>query len=346
MPFADYQLTFVQNDNRLRKALETKKYLVFFKNEIDWEIFRFKLREVYCKSNDRRGQPPYDELLMFKILVLGKIHNDMPPHTLEASINADITFQYFLNISNTDRIPDEKTIRNYRDALGDRFKELFDLFTEYLEDKGVLVKSGMIFDASIAEVPIQRNSREENKKIKEGEIPENWSKKKKAHKDTDAKWKKKKNKSYFGYENHIKVDNEPKLIEDYIPTDASVHDSQEIKPMTSKEDAGRDCHGDSAYRSEEIERDLKEKGIKSEIHEKGYKNKPLIEEQKERNKEKSKVRARVEHTFAWMEQTTGMFVRTIGKKRANVAIGFMNLIYNMKRYICLKRMNWRGMFEG
>ena len=123
MPFADYQLTFVQNDNRLRKALETKKYLVFFKNEIDWEIFRFKLREVYCKSNDRRGQPPYDELLMFKILVLGKIHNDMPPHTLEASINADITFQYFLNISNTDRIPDEKTIRNYRDALGDRFKE-------------------------------------------------------------------------------------------------------------------------------------------------------------------------------------------------------------------------------
>jgi IS5 family transposase len=283
---------------------------------------------------------------MFKILILGKIHKDMPPQQLEASINADITFQYFLDISNTDPIPDESTIRNYRDALGDRFKELFDLFNEYLENKGVLLRSGINIDASIVEVPIQRNSKEENQQIKEGKIPENWSDKKKAHKDTDARWKKKNNQSYFGYENHIKQDNEPKLIEDYIPTDASVHDSQEIEDLTSEKDAGRDCHADSAYRSEEIERDLKEKGIKSEIHEKGYKNKPLTEEQKKSNTIKSKTRARVEHTFAWMEQTTGMFVRTIGKSRAYVAIGFMNLVYNMKRYICLKKMDWRGMFAG
>ena len=346
MAFTNFQLTIVQNDKRLKKALEAKKYLCFFKDMIDWEIFRPKLNEIYRKSKDRRGQPPYDELFMFKILILGKIHGDMPPHQLEASINADITFQYFLDISNVDAIPDEKTIRNYRDALGGRFKELFDLFNEYLENKGVLVKSGMIFDASIVEVPAQRNSKEENKQIKEGKIPEDWSEKKRAHKDTDARWKKKNKQSYFGYENHVKVDNEPKLIEDYIPTDASIHDSQEIKPMTSEKDTGRECHADSAYRSAEIEDDLRKKGIKSEIHEKGYKNNPLTEEQKKKNTKKSKVRARVEHAFAWMEQTTGMFVRTIGKTKAYVAIGFMNLVYNMKRYICLKRVNWRGIFAG
>ena len=46
--------------------------------------------------------------------------------------------------------------------------------------------------------PMQRNSREENKQIKNGEQPEGWSKSKKRQKDTDAHWTKKNNKSFFG----------------------------------------------------------------------------------------------------------------------------------------------------
>jgi hypothetical protein len=39
------------------------------------------------------------------------------------------------------------------------------------------------------------------------------------------------------------------------------------------------------------------------IHEKGYRNKPLTEEQKANNHEKLRIRARVGHVFAIMEQS-------------------------------------------
>lgn len=340
------QLDLFIEERRLQKALECKPYLVFFKEKIDWEIFRASLKEIYRpkQRKNNRGAKPYDEVFMFKVLVLGEIHGDIPPEKLEGSINGDITYQYFLDISKGGSIPDEKTIRNYRDALGDKFQEIFKLFNDQIEREGYFVKSGKIVDASIVEVPIRRDKKGEKEIIKAGEIPGNWSEKKKSHKDTDARWKNKGNKSYFGYENHIKIDEKPKLIEEYTITDASVHDSKETFNLIKEGDER--AYGDSAYRSEDIEKRLIEMGIESQIHKRAYKNKPLTEVEKESNRIKSKTRARVEHVFAWMEQTTGMFVRTIGKKRAGIKIGFMNLIYNMKRYIFLKRINWTGISTG
>ena len=74
------------------------------------------------------------------------------------------------------------------------------------------------------EVPKQRNTREENIEIKEGKVPSAWKKNKLAQKDTDARWTKKNNISFYGYKNHIKADVKTKLIKDYAVTDASVHD--------------------------------------------------------------------------------------------------------------------------
>ncbi len=57
------------------------------------------------------------------------------------------------------------------------------------------------------------------------------------------------------------------------------------------------------------------------IHEKGYRNKPLSEEQKASNKEKSKVRARVEHVFGHMTNSMGgMTTRVIGIDRTTCVI--------------------------
>jgi IS5 family transposase len=78
------------------------------------------------------------------------------------------------------------------------------------------------------------------------------------------------------------------------------------------------------------------------IHEKGYRNQPLTEEQKEQNRQKSKVRARVEHVFGFIENSMGgSFMRCIGIARARVVIGLTNLVYNMCRavYLGLQREN-------
>ncbi len=106
---------------------------------------------------------------------------------------------------------------------------LFKIFNEALDSLGVFANEGKMVDASFVEAPRQRNTREENKHIKEtGKAPENWKEKpnKLRQKDIDARWTKKNFTTHFGYKNHVKGDVKTKLIETYKVTDASVHDSQ------------------------------------------------------------------------------------------------------------------------
>ncbi|MGR3280565.1 transposase, partial [Acaryochloris marina NIES-2412] len=72
----------------------------------------------------------------------------------------------------------------------------------------------------------------------------------------------------------------------------------------------------------------------SQIHERGYRNHPLTEEQKETNRGKSKVRAKVEHVFgAWVMNLGGKQVRCIGMKRVRTQLGLKDLAYNLRRYV-------------
>jgi len=99
-------------------------------------------------------------------------------------------------------------------------------------------------------------------------------------------------------------------------------------------------HADSAYRSAEIEAKLAEKKIDSQICEKGYRNRPLTEEQKASNRAKSKIRSRIEHVFAYVTNSMGNFyLEYIGKVRVSKAVTLMNLIYDMARYEQIQRMS-------
>jgi len=113
----------------------------------------------------------------------------------------------------------------------------------------VFANEGKMVDASFVDVPKQRNSREENKEIKEGKVPSAWqdNPNKLAQKGTDAKWTKKNNVSFYGYKNHIKVGTGTKLIKKYIVSDASVHDSQVIDELLDNTDIGDEFYADSAY---------------------------------------------------------------------------------------------------
>jgi IS5 family transposase len=93
-------------------------------------------------------------------------------------------------------------------------------------------------------------------------------------------------------------------------------------------DSGQTLHADSAYSGKPVAKVVSGKHMENQIHEKGYRGHPLSEEQKERNREKSRIRARVEHVFGFMENSMGgCFIRTIGKPRAVAVIGLMNLTY-------------------
>ncbi|VDS10502.1 hypothetical protein PARHAE_03718 [Paracoccus haematequi] len=80
--------------------------------------------------------------------------------------------------------------------------------------------------------------------------------------------------------------------------------------------------------------------LKSHIHRKGKRGKPLTEQGKGSNRTKSSVRARVEHVFgAQTNDMGGTLLRTIGLVRTKAKIGMKNLAYNMRRLVQLRRLN-------
>jgi IS5 family transposase len=210
-----------------------------------------------------------------------------------------------------------------------------------LEAKGYIARGGQMVDATIVPVPKQRNGREENEAVKVGKAPPAWEQNpaKNRQKDKDARWTKKHGKSFYGYKNHVNADAKHKLIRQYDVTDASVHDSQKFDRLLNKSNTSRDVYADSAYRSAETEAKLSLRGLRSRIHQRASRGHPLSKAQGNANRQKSKVRARVEHVFAAQQNSPGgRIVRTIGIVRAKTKIGLQNLAYNIRRLVSLERM--------
>jgi IS5 family transposase len=333
---------------RLEKLTKQNDPLVKLNCLINWEQFRSIITKALKKeAQGPGGRPPYDPIMMFKILILQRFYNLSDDQT-EFQILDRFSFMRFLGLTTNDRVPDSKTIWLFREQLVNQkvVDKLFKKFLISLEKNGLVIHEGKIIDASFVEVPKQRNSRDENRQIKEGQTPEKWEENpsKLAQKDIDARWTKKNNTSFYGYKDHIKIDGKSKLIESYTVTSASVHDSQELNKLLEKSDKGQEVYADSAYKGEEQNQILKKRKVIDQVHEKGYKNNPLNKRQIKRNKKKSTIRARVEHVFGFMENSMNkLFIRTIGKKRAEAVIGLINLTYNLFRATQLLKMQGKTM---
>jgi IS5 family transposase len=315
---------------------------------IDWKIFRGLLDGAKPDKTQegKGGRPPYDNVMMFKVVVLQELHN-VANDQAEYQINDRLSWKRFLGLSLSDKAPDGTTIREFREMLTNSgiYDELFELFNANMESLGVITHKGNLVDASFVDVPRQRNTREENKIIKEGGVPEAWESEENAdmlaQKDLDAEWAKKNDELHYGYKDHVLVDTDSKMIVDYRVTGASVHDSRMLLPLVINRSI-QALWADSAYMSAELTAKLLELNpeIKLYINEKGYRNNPLTDEQKLNNRIKSRIRARIEHVFGHITNSMGgLFIRCIGADRAESAIALKNLAYNISRYATLRKLD-------
>ena len=183
---------------RQKKLLKTRDFLERVSLLVTWEIFRPVLdKALERKNHDKGGRPAYDAVLMFKVLVLQALYNLSDEQT-EYQILDRMSFMRFLGLELCDAVPDARTIWLFREKLiaAEAVEKLFAQFDAMLSAAGFTASGGQIIDATFVEVPRQRNSRDDNETIKKGGVPADWNGKKKAHKDTDARWTKK-NKTAF-----------------------------------------------------------------------------------------------------------------------------------------------------
>ncbi len=306
---------------------------------VPWEQFRVPLDEALQRNHRvARGRPSFDVVFMFKVIILQKIHN-LSDDMTELAVMDRLSWHRFLGVDVAQKFPDAKTIWLFRDRMAKSgvMDKLFDIFLSHIRNAGVELVSGKIVDATIISVPKQRNTRTENEQIKQGDIPADWSEDpaKLAQKDTDARWLRKNGINYFGYKNHVKVDQKTKIIEKYHVTSANVHDSQAVAHVVQATD-GR-LYGDSAYVGPAVAAVLKQHVVQRWVHEKGVRGTPLTPEQQAKNRNKSHIRARIEHVFGDMVMGCGgKYSRCIGMTRNVAAIGLTNLIYNMRRLVTLQ----------
>ena len=332
------QLNWFAEDNQLDKLSKLGDPLEKL-NVVNFETFRPVLKDALEKERkSNAGRPPFDYVMMFKIIVLMTIYN-LSYDQIEYQITDRLSFQRFLGISLGDKVPDAKTIWLFNELLrqSGALSVVFAMFNSYLETMGIITHKGTIIDATFVDAPKQRNTKDENDSIKEGETPEEWAENphKLAQKDVDARWAVKGKETHYGYKNHVKVDAESKIILDHRTTPASVHDSNVCTEMVDEND--QELYADSAYASREIAERLP-KHVKNNIHEKGYRDNPLTKEQKESNRIKSKTRCRIEHVFGFMTVAMhGITLRSIGIERADFHNGLTNLVYNFFRYSIIQR---------
>jgi IS5 family transposase len=310
---------------------------------IDWEMFRETI-ETALEKEDRKsnaGRKPYDKLLMFKILILQRYYNLSDEQT-EFQIKDRLSFLDFLGLQIGDDVPDEKTIWLFKEQLKEKdlSKKLFELFTSKLISNGIVAKEGTIVDASFVNVPKQRNTRDENKQIKEDKMPQSFedNPNKKAQKDCDARWTTKGGQREYGYKDHVASDQKTKIITKYEVTPASTHDSQVVKDLIDEDD--NTLYADSAYKSEETEQYLESKNVKSKVIKRAYRNKPLTNAQHKENYKHSKTRVRVEHIFGTLtsQMHNALNLLSIGIDRIKSTIGLTNLTYNLVRYEQMVRL--------
>ena len=319
---------------------------------IDFELFRPLLEQLLGARRNGPGRPPWDRVLMFKILVLQTIRG-LSDEKLEFELIDSASAQRFVGLSPHDKVPDSRTIWLFRDSLAkvriseddsepqDGVRLLFERFHEELASKGLICREGKTVDAMIVEVPRQRNSREENQQVKRGELPQDWpdQPRKLAQKDLQARWTRKNHVTYYGYKNSIVGGITDRLIHDYKVSPANAHDSTIVpESFFVAEAAGARAYGDSAYSKPKLLAKLISAGIEPQIHEQRLAGQQLSETQKRSNRIKTKIRARIEHRFGRMRSSLkGLGVRAVGLARCRTSIGMVNLVYNLMEYERLQR---------
>jgi len=351
------QAGFWDLDERYQRLSSSGDPLEKLNAIIAWDVFDKPLAKALKRSDGAKGgRPPYDRVLMFKILVLQALYS-LSDDQAEFVIADRLSFMRFLGLGLGDRVPDAKTIWLFREHLvkARAIDNLFARFDKHLTKSGYLAMGGQIIDATIVSAPKQHNTDEEKRAIKAGEVPQEWQDKpaKLAQKDRDARWTVKYSKAkkpvdtpsstaakqhdiaipLFGYKNHAAIDQRNGFIRGWTVTSASAHDGAQLRNIVRKDNTASTVWADTAYRSKTNEQWMQANGLASDIHQKKPKGKPMPEAMSKANARRSKLRAAVEHVFARQKDKMKLFVRTIGMARATLKIGMANIAYNMLRYV-------------
>ena len=285
---------------------------------IDWESLRAHLKNLYKRDETRGGgQNPFDELMMFKAILLGQWHSLSDPK-LEEALLVRLDFMDFCGLGLSDAVPDETTLCRFRLRLmrHNRLDRLLNQVNEQLQSLGLMVQKtrGAVLDATLIESvsrprrKIEMDVDENGDEIfhEDGSRP-GVVRKVQESADPDATWVKKGKRSYFGFRAYVTVDSEDGYVRGVHTAPANQNETKHLEHALEKAQIDtKRLYADKGYASASNRAFLKSKKIKSGIMHRAAKHKPLTVRQKIANKLISKVRYRVEQCFGTLKRVFRM----------------------------------------
>jgi len=280
------QITLSAISDELAQAKTKKKeFLGQIERIVPWKEWQEEIEPWYYKGE--RGNKPYELELMLRLYVLQNLYDLSDMATAEQAIDSR-AFSEFCGVDSTNQVPDGDTIGRFRNILENNGmqEKLFAQVVEMLRERGQLLKKGTIVDSTLVAAAPSTKNRERRR-------------------DPDAHQTKKGNAWYFGYKAHVGVDEESGLAHHVEATAANVSDiSMTPKLLTGEEET---VSGDNSYQGAEKRTDAlrfnkQGKKIKYITKRKPSQIKKLSRsgqyKAKKKEREKSSVRAKVEHIFA------------------------------------------------
>lgn len=336
-------------EERLRWLSASGDPLQRLRSAVDFEAFRDELESVLPRADrSRGGRPPWDAVLMFRVLVL-QAFCTLSDDQAEYQLRDRISFMRFAGLALQDAVPDAKTIRPCREQLtrADALARLFARFDAMLAERGFLAVGGQIVDATVVEARRPRLTKGERQTLRDGATPEGWSKARTRQIGRDGRWTIKRGRkaqrpegtprqapgggisqiavAVFGYKNHPGIDRTHGFIRRFVVTDAARHDGAQLGAVLDPANTGSSVWADTACRSQANLESLGRRGLRPEFQRAKPRGRPMPTHIARGNATRARVRSLVEHVFAAQKRRMGLVVRCVGLVRATARITLANL---------------------
>jgi len=290
-----------------RKTTRKAEFLARMDSLVPWTEFCAAIEPHYPKADD--GRRPVGLERMLRMYFIANWFN-LSDVACEDALYDVPAFRDFCQFDlGRERVPDATTLSNFRHLLeqNDLGAALFAKVGELLLASGLKLSGGTIVDATIIAAPSSTKNADNAR-------------------DPEMHQTKKGNQWHFGMKIHIGVDSKTGLTHSASITSANVHDSQELTNLLHGNETR--LYGDSAYIGQkEVLKQIAPKA-RDFTNKRASRNTPLTDADKETNRRKSQVRAKVEHPFRPLKSIYGFAkVRYRGlMKNANRAFALPALI--------------------
>ncbi|MEY3309140.1 MAG: hypothetical protein RLZZ413_3178, partial [Pseudomonadota bacterium] len=192
-----------------KKVTRREQFLAEMDAVVPWGRLLALIAPHYPKASPKGGRPPMLLETMLRVYFLQNWYALSDPMAEETLYDSEAMRRFAGIELGDDRIPDETTILNFRHLLERHglTEALFADVNTHLADKGILLRSGTLVDATIIDAPSS-------------------TKNKSRARDPEMSSTKKGNDWYFGMKAHIGVDVDSGVTHSLDTSTAKVHDSR------------------------------------------------------------------------------------------------------------------------